>query len=87
MTTNQPIISPVLPPPPIAAPANPNAPFAPPAPPPPATRYRLKYGVLECMTCGLAKEYCKGHAPPPPPQGDGVSSDLIARIREAQGGR
>jgi hypothetical protein len=61
-------------------------PIAAPAPPP--ARRLVKVGFyMVCSACGLAQEYCKGHTPPPPTQGDGVSSDLIARIREAQGGR
>lgn len=80
--TNQPIVPPVVMPG-VTAPLG-----AAPAPPvPPPTRYRLKYGVLECVTCGLAKDYCKGHAPSPSPSQDGADSSLIARIRDCAGGR
>lgn len=57
----------------------------------PAQRYRMRYGVLECVTCGLAKEYCRGHAAEPgsAAQDGAEESDLVRRVREARavGGR
>lgn len=61
-----------------------NVPVAPVAP---AQRYRMRYGVLECVTCGLAKDYCKGHQMADMPASDGAESDLVRRVRECRGGR
>jgi hypothetical protein len=60
----------------------------PPAPKTTVQRFR-KFGAYSvCDICDLALDYCKGHALPEPGSGDGsAESDLIARIREAQGGR
>lgn len=101
MTTNQPIIATAAPqpgvggplvPPGVPSPFAPQPPTPPPpgvaAPAPPPARRLVKVGFyLVCTRCQLAEEWCGCAKPPPPTQGDGVSSDLIARIREAQGGR
>lgn len=51
--------------------------------PRPPTRIRM--GVEECTLCGLAVQYCKGHAPPDAPSKDAATAaaDLSARIRAA----
>jgi len=55
---------------------------------PPANRFVLRYGVLICTICGLAKEWCRGHASAPDAQStDGAESGLARRIRDAQKGR
>lgn len=51
----------------------------------PQTRRRM--GVDECTVCGLAVQFCRGHAAPEAGSKDGSESNLIARIRAAKGGR
>ena len=59
----------------------------PPAPKTTVARFR-KHGFYSvCEICGLALDYCKGHALPEMAVGDGDSSDLNKRIREAQAAR
>jgi hypothetical protein len=54
-------------------------------PPLPTPRFVLRYGVYVCSVCGMAKEYCRGHTPAPPVQGDGDASSLERRARECRG--
>jgi hypothetical protein len=58
----------------------------PPALPPPRQRF-IKFGdAMICTICQLDARYCKGHAAPDPPSGDGDASDLNRRVRECMGG-
>jgi hypothetical protein len=50
----------------------------------PTPRFVLRYGVYVCSVCGMAKEYCRGHTPAPPVQGDGDASDLERRARDSK---
>jgi len=65
-------------------------PLAPVVPPPVApalptpTRFLKRYGVVYCAVCDLAVPFCKGHAPPGPPDPE---TSLARRIRDARGGR
>ena len=54
-----------------------------PAPQPVVTRFRKAGFYTVCEICGLAVEWCKGHALPE--FGSEPTSDLQKRIREAQG--
>jgi hypothetical protein len=79
--TNQPIISPVLPPPGVAAPA-----------PPPARRFVKFGGYMICPTCRYTEEWCGcGKVKTPsPPTPDGAESSIelrIRQLRQQQGGR
>jgi len=62
----------------------------PPIVPPVATLPpRVKQGgYMVCTRCKLVEEFCGcAKAPPPPPtQGDGADTSLIARIRATKGG-
>jgi hypothetical protein len=51
---------------------------------PAVTRVRKAGFYTVCDICGLAVEWCKGHTLPEMGAGDGDSSDLNKRAREAQ---
>lgn len=53
----------------------------------PPTRYRLKYGVMECVQCGYAKEWCACAKQPAPEvaANDGAHSSLEKRIQDWKG--
>lgn len=51
------------------------------------SRFVKKGFYMVCCTCGLTVDYCKGHGPPDAQSADGSESHLVARIREAMGGR
>jgi len=72
------LISPVLPPPAVTAPAL-----------PPATRFVKFGGYMICTRCRYTQEFCgcQKVTPPPPTQGDGDASDLERRVRDCRGGR
>jgi hypothetical protein len=55
---------------------------APPIAPP--TRFKTRYGVCYCMTCGLSVLYCKGHTPDGgvPSADNGAADSLQSRINE-----
>lgn len=53
-----------------------------PAPAPAVTRVRKVGFYTVCDICGLAEEWCRGHALPE--FGSELTSDLQKRIREAQ---
>jgi hypothetical protein len=63
----------------------------PPTPPKTTVARFHKHGLyMVCDICGFTVEYCKGHALPEMGAGDGDTSDLAKRVREArqqQGGR
>jgi len=61
-------------------------PFPPPTPP--AARRFVKFGdSMICTICDLDARYCKGHAAPDPPSGDGAESSLERRAKECMGGK
>jgi hypothetical protein len=66
-------------------------PIMPPVPPKTTVQRFRKFGAYSvCDICDLALDYCKGHALPEMGAGDGDTSDLERRVREArqnQGGR
>lgn len=58
-----------------------------PAPKPLPSRFVKKGFFMVCGVCDLEVRYCKGHPPPDAQSADGSESHLVARIREAMGGR
>lgn len=54
----------------------------------PAQRYRLKYGVMECVQCGYAKEFCACARQPAlaqPSADASAEQNLEQRARECKG--
>lgn len=60
--------------------------FPPPPTMPNPTRFRVRYGVAYCLVCGLAAQYCKGHAPSDvsAAQDGSAAASLERRINEAK---